>query len=119
MSDGIHLEAVLDVEGTLARFGGDRQLFLELAQMLIEDAPPLFDQLKKAVAARDASRIRRHAHALKGLLGGCGGNRAAHVAHQLEEASQLQNLDDAPELLAILREELNSFVDALRAYRAN
>jgi HPt (histidine-containing phosphotransfer) domain-containing protein len=117
--DGMALAVVLDVEGTLARFGGDRQLFLELAEMCLEDAPPLFDRLKDAVMSRDAAGVRMQAHALKGLLGGCGGNRAAEAAQFLENAGQHQCLDEAPERLAILHEELNSLVEALAAYRAS
>jgi HPt (histidine-containing phosphotransfer) domain-containing protein len=117
--DGLSLEAVLDVEGTLTRFGGDRQLFLELGQMLLEDAPPLFDRLKDAVTARDAAQVRKQAHALRGLLGGCGGNRAAQAAQVLENAGHQQSLDEAPALLAILHEELNLLINALTAYRAS
>jgi HPt (histidine-containing phosphotransfer) domain-containing protein len=117
--DGLSMEAVLDVEGTLARLGGDRQLFSELAQMLLEDAPPLFDRLKDAVTARDAEQVRKHAHAIKGLLVGCGGNRAAQAAQFLENAGQQQSLEEAPALLANLRGELNLLVEALTAYRAN
>src|SRR5438874_341334 len=76
-------DLVLDIEGTLARFGGDRQLFLEMSGILLEDTPRLFAELAQVVAARDAAAIRSGAHALKGLLAGCGGLRAARVAQSL------------------------------------
>ena len=36
---------VLDIQGCLARFGGDKQLFVEITSMLLEDAPRLFSNL--------------------------------------------------------------------------
>ena len=34
-------EPILDIDGTLARFGGDKELFIEMSGMLLEDAPGL------------------------------------------------------------------------------
>jgi HPt (histidine-containing phosphotransfer) domain-containing protein len=110
--------AVLDVEGTLARFGGDRELFLELSGMLLEDLPPLFDQLRQAVRAGDARDIRSRAHALKGVVSGCGGMRAAHVAQQLENAGENEDLSAAPKFLEMLGSEVDALTVALKAYRA-
>jgi HPt (histidine-containing phosphotransfer) domain-containing protein len=110
--------AVLDVEGTLGRFGGDRELFIELGGMLLEDLPPLFEQLREAVRAGEARDVRSRAHALKGLVSGCGGVRAARVAQQLENAGQNEDLNAAPTLLETLSNEVDSLIAALKAYLA-
>jgi HPt (histidine-containing phosphotransfer) domain-containing protein len=107
---------ILDVEGTLARFGGDRDLFIELAGFLLKDLPPLFGELKSAVQAQDATAIRRYAHALKGLVAGCGGVRAAHLAQTLENAGHSGQLSHTAETLDSLETEIGALTKALRDY---
>jgi HPt (histidine-containing phosphotransfer) domain-containing protein len=108
---------VLDVDGCLARFGGDKELFAELTAMLLEDAPPLYVQLKSAVDAQDALRVEARAHALKGLLANCGGMRAASVAQQLEDAGRSQNFAKTGSQIEKLDAELDALVAAIHDYR--
>jgi len=107
---------VLDVEGTLARFGGDEELFREMASILLDDAPRVAQQLKVAVLARDPFAIQMKAHALKGLVAGCGGVRAAQSAQKLEDAGKDQRLDDTTQQLAELELELRQFIEAIQPY---
>lgn len=109
---------VLDVDGTLSRFDGDNKLFAEMAGLLLEDLPPLYDKICRAVDAYDAPAVRAGAHALKGLVTGCGGERAAGVAQSLENAGQANDLNRCTELVGTLRLELNHFTQALRDYLA-
>lgn len=109
---------VLDVKGTLARFGGDQQLFFEMTAMLLEDAPLLFDTLRAAVAKKEASDIRMKAHALKGVLSGCGGVRASQVAQLLEDAGRSGQLQDTTAQIDSLEAELASLTKAIHAYRS-
>ena len=117
-ADSIPSPPILDVEGTLARFGGDEVLFAELAAFLLDDLPPLFNNLRHAVATQDAPSIRGTAHALKGLVAGCGGVRATHVAQAIETAGQQGDIARAASLLESLDTELQLLTRALRAYRA-
>src|SRR3954471_7970730 len=107
---------VLDVEGTLARFGGDEELLREMASILLEDAPRVAQQLKAAVLTRDSIAIQMKAHALKGLVAGCGGVRAAQSAQKLEDAGKDQRLDDTTQQLAELELELRQFIEAIQPY---
>jgi HPt (histidine-containing phosphotransfer) domain-containing protein len=107
---------VLDVEGTLARFGGDKDLFREMTSFLLEDAPRLARELKAGVLAADPSAIQMKAHALKGLVIGCGGVRTAQAAQKLEDAGKSQRLDDTTDQLADLEMELRRFMEAIRPY---
>lgn len=106
---------VLDREGALRRLGGDQQLFTELAGFVLEDAPPLYEELARAVAAKDAEAVRSRAHALKGLVAGCGGVRTANMAEQLERAGQSRDLRQAQTLLISLRSELDQLTQALQS----
>lgn len=108
---------VLDVEGALARFDGDRELFLELTSMLLEDAPQLFADLRAAAKANDAAVVESRSHALKGLLLNCGGTRSAWIAQQLEDAAHIRRLEKGHELVDTLASELGLLTDAIHAYR--
>jgi HPt (histidine-containing phosphotransfer) domain-containing protein len=107
---------VVDVEGTLARFGGDQDLFREMASILLEDAPRLAQQLKAAVLARDPLAVQMKAHALKGLVAGCGGVRTALSAQKLEDAGKNRQLDDTAQHWAELEMELRQFIEAIQPY---
>ncbi len=117
-AEGVSAGCVLDVAGTLARFGGDRQLLAEMATFFFEDAPRLYSKLREAVQKRDAVDIRMNAHALKGLVAGCGGVRTANAAQKVETAGQENNLSNIEPLIEILGDELKLLTQALEAYRA-
>src|ERR1051325_9630607 len=107
-------DRVLDYEGALARFGGDKQLFIEMAAILLEDTPKLHTELAQAMAEKDASAVRSRAHALKGLVAGCGGVRAARICQSLEHAGETSDLSKADALLQNLDGELAHLTTALR-----
>jgi HPt (histidine-containing phosphotransfer) domain-containing protein len=116
--ESVKTEPILDIDGTLARFGGDKDLFIEMSGMLLEDAPGLLADLGRAVDAENAHDVRMRAHALKGLLLGCGGVRAAHIAQVLENAGQAADLRQAPSQFATLQDEFEQLSSALARYRA-
>jgi HPt (histidine-containing phosphotransfer) domain-containing protein len=97
---------VLDVAGTLARFGGDQQLFRDIIEFFLEDSPPLLADLRQAVCRKDAVAVRSTAHALKGLAAGCGGSRAAQAAQRVENAGAANDLDNVDGLMGDLENEL-------------
>jgi HPt (histidine-containing phosphotransfer) domain-containing protein len=108
---------VLDVEGALTRFGGDKQLFSEMASIVLDDLPVALAKLQTAVQEGSSTGVRNHAHAIKGLLLGCGGTRAAQAAQGLENAGQRDDLERSGEMLAALESEVQEFARALRPYR--
>src|SRR3954451_10404382 len=115
--ESVKTEPILDIDGTLARFGGDKDLFVEMTGMLLEDAPGLLAELGRAVEAGNAQDVRMRAHALKGLLLGCGGVRAAHVAQMLENDGQSSDLRQASCHFATLQDEFQQLTRALEQYR--
>ena len=114
--DSVKPEPILDLEGTLSRFGGDKDLFVEMSGMLLEDAPRLVTELRCAVAAQDAMAIRMRAHALKGLLAGCGGVRAARAAQLLEDAGDSGRLNGTGATMELLESEVELLASALRTH---
>jgi HPt (histidine-containing phosphotransfer) domain-containing protein len=116
--ESVKTEPILDIDGTLARFGGDKDLFIEMTGILLEDAPGVLSDLGRAVDAENAREVRLRAHALKGLLLGCGGVRAAHIAQVLENGGQSHDLRQAPSQFATLKHEFDQLMRALQLYRA-
>lgn len=116
--DSIASREILDIQGTMARFGGDKELFAEMTTMLLEDAPQLFAEVGRAVNEGDATAVRMKAHALRGVVAGCGGVRAAEAAQSLEDAGQQANLKGAATLLSALEAEVDLLMQAIRAYQA-
>jgi len=111
--DSMTDESVLDVTGTLARLGGDKQLFRELLELVLEDAPPLMIELRRVMELTDAVAIRSTAHALAGLLAGCGGVRAAPAARQIERAAAVGDLSDLGQLMLELEREVELLTHAV------
>ncbi len=114
--DQANTSKVLDVEGTLARFGGDKDLFREMAGIVIEDAPRLAKELRAGVLAADSTAIQMKAHALKGLVLGCGGERTGLTAQKLEDAGKDHRLEAATTQMADCETELRHFLEAIRPY---
>jgi HPt (histidine-containing phosphotransfer) domain-containing protein len=97
--------AVLDIEATLARFGGDRQLFQDFIGFFLQDSPPLLAELRRAAQLAHAPAVRSAAHALRGLAAGCGGVRAAQAAQRVENAGAEADLKDIDTLVDTLERE--------------
>ena len=111
-------KAVLDVEGALKRFGGDEELLADMIGFLVEDAPPLVTKLQAAIEAQDAEAAQRAAHAVKGLILGCGGVRAGQVAQRVEDAAARGDLEEVGALAPILVAEVDQLLEATLPYRA-
>jgi HPt (histidine-containing phosphotransfer) domain-containing protein len=101
------LEPVLDIPGALIRLDGDEELLVELIGFFLEDSSRMVDQLKSAFAAGDANEVRMAAHALKGLVAGCGGMRAAEAARRVEHAAASGDLPEAAMTVQTLLTELD------------
>jgi PAS domain S-box-containing protein len=58
--------AVYDHAGTLERLAGDEDLLREVAQIYLATAQAHLDEIASAIERRDAEKVYREAHALKG-----------------------------------------------------
>jgi HPt (histidine-containing phosphotransfer) domain-containing protein len=110
-------EMVFDSDGTLARYGGSSELLLDMIGFYVEDAPKLLNQLRSAAAAGDAEKVRTTAHALKGLIAGCGGKRAAAAAQRIEHLGADGNLSEIDLQIDALATQMELLRDVATAYR--
>jgi len=94
---------------------GSPGLLEELVEMFLQDTPPRIEALGVAVEEGDAHSVERIAHSIKGSSGNMGGRRMSEVSERLQAIGASADLEQAPELLASLREEFDRMREALRA----
>jgi len=106
-------EVVIDREAALARLNHDPELLQELAKTFLGDAPRMLQQVRAAVAAADAAKLRRCAHSLKGAVAIFSEGGAYQAALALEAMGQTANLAGAAQTLETLETELQRLYPAL------
>jgi PAS domain S-box-containing protein len=94
--------AAWDMAAVLERMDGDMELLKMLAGLFLSECPQRMDEIKKAIQDRDASRLMRAAHALKGSVGNFGAQEAVEAAQRLEIDASEQHWDQAVQDCAAL-----------------
>jgi two-component system, sensor histidine kinase and response regulator len=102
-----------DRQELLDRIDGDFSLLAELVKLFRDGLPALQGELRAAVGARDAERIQRAAHTLKGALLNLAAHPAAALARRLDDGARRGDLGSSGELLAALELELAALITAL------
>jgi two-component system sensor histidine kinase/response regulator len=98
--------AAIHFESLMARVENDTALLEEMLELFLETSPKLLTQLEAGVERRDATVVQRAAHGLKGALQNLSAMPSAGAALKLEDAGRNGNLQQADELLAGLKSEL-------------
>jgi CheY-like chemotaxis protein/HPt (histidine-containing phosphotransfer) domain-containing protein len=109
---------VLDEGIALERVGGDRQLLREIGGICVANFPGWLAEVRAALAARDAARLRRGAHTIKGAVASVGGVEAAAVAARLEERGRAALFDGAESDVAAVEQALDRLEHVLRGVEA-
>jgi HPt (histidine-containing phosphotransfer) domain-containing protein len=94
--------------------GGDDAFVTELIEQFVTDSPALVAAARKGLEARDADEVRRAAHTLKSNAATFGANELSDRSSRLEAAAKAGALDDAPERIDAIAEELERVHAALR-----
>ncbi len=97
----------LDVAAALDRVEGDRELLDELLRLFIEGSAAAMQEMRQALNERDAHRLDRLAHTIKGSSGSLGANRASEAALVLEMRARSGALENAGDLIDALQAELD------------
>jgi HPt (histidine-containing phosphotransfer) domain-containing protein len=84
----------------MPRFRGDRNFFVEMCQDLLQHLPGYLEELKSTLQSKDIAALTRAAHNLKGVASNFNAGPLASLATRLEAAGRLDNLADAPALVA-------------------
>jgi HPt (histidine-containing phosphotransfer) domain-containing protein len=107
---------VFDLDVTLARLGGNRELFRKLVHFYFDDASRLLQQLRHAAVYGDVLQVERAAHTLKSLAASFEALQAARAALRVEEFAQARNLGSAVECLPELEMQFRRLDAALASY---
>jgi CheY-like chemotaxis protein len=106
-----------DREAALAMIDGDTELFGELVELFMTESVELLDQVRKAIAQRDAKGLERAAHSMKGSAAAFCGESARVVAQTLEGLGERSEFDQAEAVADELETEVRRLTNALAEYR--
>jgi HPt (histidine-containing phosphotransfer) domain-containing protein len=102
----------------LERVGGDEGLLREIAGLMSSECPKLLADIQRAIAARDAAKLKLAAHTLKGSLDNIGALAARVHAQELETQGRDNQLADASAACRRLELELDRLQPELAAFAA-
>jgi len=100
---------------TLELVGGDKELFIDMIQIFLEEAPKQIQALRISIDTKDAGNVEQAAHRLKGDLGYLNARNAVEYARTLEAAGHDADLTQADTTLAALEAELQMIFAAMRS----
>jgi CheY-like chemotaxis protein len=103
----------LDRSALDALVGGKPERLRKLVETFQAESVQLLTQIREAVTAADAPRLRRAAHSLKGAVAIFGAPTATGAAQRLESIGESGQLADAPGAVQALERELASLRPAL------
>ena len=102
----------------LDRVEGDLEILREVVRLFLDDAPNTLAEIADAIAGRNAHRLERSAHSLKGAVGSLAARAAFDAALRLETAGRAADFAMArfahPELvreIARLERALTAFLE--------
>ena len=99
---------------TLERLGGDEELFREIIEIFLQEAPKQVASMREALARGDKDATERIAHTLKGELGYLAASQASHNACELEDAARHGDLACAAKIQTLLERDIENIVNAMR-----
>jgi PAS domain S-box-containing protein len=97
----------------LERLGNDPTLARRLVDLFLEDSVRLVDEIGRAIAERDAQRLRRAAHTLKGSVGNFPAGAARDTAARMELIGSDGDFAAAAEVLPLLKSEVGRLRELL------
>lgn len=106
--------AVFDLPEALARIDGDRELFLTLADLFLQESPKEFAAVRAALSSHDSAGLARAAHKLKGSVMQFCAPRLFGSTKHLEELGRQGRLAAAEPVCTEVARQLAELHDALR-----
>ena len=107
---------IVDMQALLDRLGGDPSLLVEIIGIYLQDGPRLLDEIRDAIAARDARRLALVAHQYKGTVLNLSAQPVATAAAQVEQigrANDLSGIEAAMSHLEKVAAALESLLNRL------
>jgi HPt (histidine-containing phosphotransfer) domain-containing protein len=111
-------QLAIDWEAALHHTAGDRTLMRTMIDVFLAESPKMLDEVRAAIAARDAARLRRAGHSLKGSCGYFAAQRACCAALAIETLGQNGSLDKADSAVEELARELQRLNPVLAEFQS-
>lgn len=105
---------VFDLSKALEAVLGNKELFQEIAGMLLENLPGSLSKIKKTIAAGNAESLERTAHNLRGSAGSFGAKLAYDAAYLLEKLGREGKIEEAKEAFSDLEERTAELASAIK-----
>ncbi|HKX46101.1 MAG TPA: Hpt domain-containing protein, partial [Planctomycetota bacterium] len=107
-----------EVVDALVELGGEDEpeLFQELVELFLREAPPRLAELRRALDAGDAERLERVAHSLKSSSGNLGARQLAECCVAIERLGRVGDVEAARSLVERTAVEYERAREALEAY---
>jgi len=106
--------AVVDFAKARRTLDDNQELFEEIVQQYLADAPIHLQTIVQAVAQADANSVRRSAHTLQGMVGIFAAEQALHCAQEVERTAGTAQCAEATQELVQVMNELQI---ALKSYQ--
>ena len=97
-----HQPTLIDRTAVLDRIGGDHELLRDITAIFLAEYPALLGEIQEAVAARDAKKLERAAHSLKGSVSNFGAHAATEASYRLEIIGRRGQFEEASAALSEL-----------------
>jgi two-component system, sensor histidine kinase and response regulator len=107
------MEAAINSQELWERLDGDRELLSEILECFQQEYPAQIQVLREALQAKDAHRLERAAHSLKGALANLSAPEGRKLASEVEQLARAGELARADSLLPSLEEEISRVFEAL------
>jgi two-component system sensor histidine kinase/response regulator len=104
---------IFDKACFLSRLEGDEQLGSEIIEIFLRECPKLLQDVRQAAEQRNAPRLERAAHTLKGSFGDMAAPQGFDAAHALEQMAREGNVENADAALSSLEVALHRLVNEL------
>jgi CheY-like chemotaxis protein len=108
-------DTVLDWAAALSRVAGRQELLRQLAHLFVKECPKSMAEIRQAITAADAPRLRRAAHTLKGSADCFAAKPIVTAAFRLELMGRDGDLSHAEEALLALEKEVDRLLPLLDA----
>jgi len=108
--------SMFDERKALDHAGGDRELLQEVLGVFVEETDHWLRDLRDAATARDAERLRRAAHTVKGAASNCGSEKTSSLANAVEQLAASGDLAAAVERADDLAASLSRLSSSVSAY---
>jgi CheY-like chemotaxis protein len=111
--DDSQVNEVIDRQAILYHMDGDEELFQELAEMFLEQCPPLLAKIQEAIAQSNSQELEHAAHKLKGSIATFEAKCAYEAALTLETMGRKNDLSEAAKAGLMLTVEIERLQQAL------